>query len=140
MPNTILLLIIIICIYLFLLLFNKSSGIKRIINKKSKHNILISTTLNKSNFEKVILTLTKDKGFKYNVEFIGNEKNQYILSDNISFYSWGFYYLLEYNNNKINIFLKPKYVFEMDRFGLFSRRIEKLSAIIHLIENEFSVN
>lgn len=57
----------------------------------------------------------------------------------MNLFSWGFYYLLENKNEKLEIYLIPRLFSEKNILDLFERRLEKLSALYQLIENNYSL-
>ena len=131
-PYTVLLLIFAVILYILAYLSSKDRHIKGLLERKSKSFLNLEINLNKQKFERSLYEVAND--FNYRIEYVKN--NQYILSENMSFFSYGFYYLLEFKDNKVDLYLKPRYFLEWNRFNYFKYKLEKLSALIELIKSD----
>jgi hypothetical protein len=132
LPYTIILVVIIIIVFFISSLIPAKRRLIKLIDKKSNYHAFLKKKSNDDRISNTIYKLIKD--FKYNIELADFENNQYILSDKITFFTWGFYYLIELDNEIINIYLKPRFFLELNKFGLFQKRLEKIKSLISLIE------
>jgi hypothetical protein len=131
MPNLLILPVVVIMIFVISLMMSKSKRINRIISKKSEYHKNINIQMSDEEFDKIIYKLLKE--FKYRIEYIKKEDNVYVLSDKANYlYTYGFYYLIEAKENDIEIYLIPKFHIELNKFGLFESRMEKLAALIQV--------
>lgn len=73
-PNTLIVAIVFIIVYLLGYFFRSSRRIKMLINKKSNHTINFVTKPCNRTFEQIVFTLVKH--FDYNVEYLSIEKNK----------------------------------------------------------------
>lgn len=126
-------LLLVVIVFIIGSLSNKNRCIQKLLNKKSNYSLNLTTELSKKYFEKAVYIIAKD--FTYNIEFINTKNNQYILSDRIGLHTWGFYYLFEYNNDEINLYLTPRFWLEIEKFGIFKNKLARISALYHLVEN-----
>ncbi|MCK5741161.1 MAG: hypothetical protein KAH48_03000 [Chlorobi bacterium] len=121
-----------IIIIILIFLSSRNRRIKKLLSEKTLDRTTLNLKLSKNDFEKCVYNIAKD--FKYKLEFYREEDNQCVISDPVGFYTSGFYYLLDHREDEIKISLVPRYFLEVDRFGLFSGRLERLSAIVQLMD------
>lgn len=132
-PNTVLLLILVVAFALIAYFSSGDKRVKKIIEKRSNFVRSLILMQGEQNVDKTILTLAKD--FKYSLEFHDAENKKYVLSDKMTLFSWGFYYLIEFSGGKVDVYLKPRFPFEINKFGMFERRLRRISELIPLIES-----
>jgi len=118
------------------LFFSKEREIKNFRFKRYKYKT--SLNIGSETVNSILFSLTKDS--KYKLEYLDSNFTILVLSEKISFTSWGSYYLLENNNGKINIYLKPKLIFELNLFGKFDSKLNSLSNAINILNIETQIS
>jgi hypothetical protein len=117
---------------IYMLFSNRKRRISVLLKKDKKNKISVPTNLSDSNFNSIIDIISKER--KYRLEHVNLEENTYILSDKRGIFTDGYYYLIELQNNELNIYLTPKNGFEFNKFGSYSNRLERLAALIRINE------
>ena len=130
MPYLIIILIAAILLTLFGLFFSYNRG-RRLLKKKSSYSIQYQVPINKQEFNKIMLELVSK--FHYNLQLAMLNDNKVLVTDGYGVWSWGFYYLVEFKTDEIEISLFPRYPFEFNQLGLFNRRLERIQSHIELI-------
>lgn len=133
--NLILLMILSFIIFIFLSLSSRNRRIKKVLKRNSNYTLKTTTKLTSTEFCKVILSLARD--FKYSPELINLEDNVYVMSDRITMFTYGYYYLLELKYNIIVVYLVPRFFMEsMNIFGKFDNSLNRIVSIVRLIESD----
>ncbi|HRP03122.1 MAG TPA: hypothetical protein PLE30_10795 [Candidatus Kapabacteria bacterium] len=136
MSMMVVVLIVFLIVVTFLTSVKNNFQIKKLLAKKTNYiQEFEYDNTNKDIFDNIIHELTKDN--KYNLRIKNNRT--YVLSDNISLFTWGFYYLIEKSESKIIIYLLPKYLLQLNIFGVFQQKLLKLSSQIQLL-NQVIIN
>ena len=124
--------IFIIVFIMLIISLSKTVQVQKLLNKKTKNQIEFELENNKnSTLSQIVYKLTTT----YNYKLIRKNDNQYVISDKISFFSWGNYYLIENKDERINVYLVPKYLFEYNYLGKFGDRLQELKSHIELINS-----
>lgn len=112
-----------------MVVISRTIQIRRTLEKKSKYHCRIDLAKGKICFSKIMYMLTTS--YKYNLNII--KDNKYVISENCSFTSWGYYYLIENNNDIVDIYLVPKYIFDYSINNDFNYRLFRVKAHIELL-------
>lgn len=124
---------IFLIVYVMLMIsLSKTVQVQKLFNKKTKKQIEFELENNKnSTLSNIVYKLTTTYNYKLNRK----NDNQYVISDKISFFSWGNYYLIEKKDERINVHLVPKYIMEYNYLDKFAHRLQELKSHIELINS-----